>query len=42
LSAYELAEKHYQEKMEKQREKELKQKLNDAEKLQKKINKQHP
>jgi len=28
--------------MEKLKEKELKQKLNDAEKLQKKVNKQHP
>jgi hypothetical protein len=28
--------------MERQREKELKQKLNDAEKIHKKVNKQHP
>lgn len=41
-SAYELAEIHYQEKLEKQKEKELQQKLKEAEKLQKRINKHAP
>jgi len=41
-SAYELAEKHYNERLEKLKDKELKQKLADAEKLHKKVTKQQP